>query len=398
MNDTVTNSAPPTSSSAVSQSSRFNDLLGNGGLNGLPPMLALSFLGFAFSEQGEKSLSVSNERLNNIRDNLDRLNSAAAFTVTGDVTDINDLIELRDVYGEFVDADTYAPADIDPNVAAANADAAIAALGGGGDVVHPKVDVAFNSENAGYSNAVYTYRLDENGEPTDIELVFADSNNIEDGAVGQFHTDENGQPLILVVANGANNSQLDGNPELSVNDSGQLTAGGSAVSSSVYFSHSDELSSGSYENFRTSEGDAGFTYEIEDLKNGGDKDHDDLVLSADGTDVTHTQLIKSIGDQDGEPGLSKEDLIYAQEEGLITIDEDGNIELTEFFSSFSVDTEAREGLLDSLQTASTSQSNELQRLITQAQSDANRIEQGNSFGESARQTGQTNTDVLLGRA
>lgn len=56
------------------------------------------------------------------------------------------------------------------------------------------------------------------------------------------------------------------------------------------------------------------------------------------------------------------------------------------------------GALDTLQTASTSQSNELQRLITQAQSDANRIEQGNSFGESARQTSQTNTDVLLGRA
>lgn len=53
---------------------------------------------------------------------------------------------------------------------------------------------------------------------------------------------------------------------------------------------------------------------------------------------------------------------------------------------------------DQLQTESTSLSNELQRLITQAQSEGSRIEQGNSFGESARQTSDTVVDVLLGRA
>lgn len=53
---------------------------------------------------------------------------------------------------------------------------------------------------------------------------------------------------------------------------------------------------------------------------------------------------------------------------------------------------------DQLQTETTSLSNDLQRLITQAQSEGSRVEQGNSFGESARQTSDTVVDVLLGRA
>lgn len=54
--------------------------------------------------------------------------------------------------------------------------------------------------------------------------------------------------------------------------------------------------------------------------------------------------------------------------------------------------------VEELQTESTALSNDLQRLITQAQSEGSRVEQGNSFGESARQTSDTNVDVLLGRA
>ena len=51
---------------------RFNSVLNKeDGLSSLPPLLALQFLGFAFSEQGENSLSITNERLNRIRMDLD---------------------------------------------------------------------------------------------------------------------------------------------------------------------------------------------------------------------------------------------------------------------------------------------------------------------------------------
>jgi hypothetical protein len=175
-------------------SDRFNTLLGGGGLANLPPLLALSFLGFAFSEQGEKSLAVSNSRLEGIRENLEKINDASA---------------------------------------------------------------------------------------------------------------------ALTAFQSANSDALSG-------DDGKATIDGPLK---------DQLES--------------------------------ILLKFGG---------------------------YSQDE------------FNKLFDGDQIKGKGVQGALDNLQTASTSQSNELQRLITQAQSDANRIEQGNSFGESARQTSQTNTDVLLGRA
>lgn len=394
----MSSSVGATPSGAESVNSRYNDILDDDGIRDLPPLLALTFLGFAFSEQGEKSLANSNEKLNIIREKLDRLNQSAGVAVTGNITDVDELTELRDIYGEFIDPDAYATDPITETAAQAAAQSAIEANASSDGAFHPTVDVTFESEEAGYSNAVYTYRLDENGEPTDIKLVFPDTNNLDPGDTGKFYTDENGEPLILVVANGANNDQLDNGAELTVDENGQVNVGGEALTSSVFFSHSTELSSGDYDNFRTSQEGGNFTYQIEDIVNGGDKDHNDLELSTDADAAAYSQVLHSIADSDGEPGLSADELVKAQQDGIITIDGDGNIELTEFYSTFSVDDQARSDLLDSLQTESTAQSNELQRLITQVQSEASRIEQGNSFGESARQNSDNTIDVLLGRA
>lgn len=137
----------------------------------------------------------------------------------------------------------------------------------------------FVSENAGYSNAVYTYDLDDAGQPTNIRPVIDNTNAMQAGAELGDISVTNGVPNLLVLANGAN--AVDENSNLAFVD-GQLTIDGQAHGGPAYFSHDASLSTDGENHFKLTSGENGATRVlIEDLPGLGDRDFNDLVLDVD---------------------------------------------------------------------------------------------------------------------
>jgi len=153
---------------------------------------------------------------------------------------------------------------------------------------------SFISEHAGYSNAVYTYDLDDSGQPTNIRPVIDNTNAMAPGSeLGDIST-TNGRPNLLVLANGAD--AVDENSELSIVD-GKLTIDGQVHDGPSYFSHDPSMSTDGENHFRFTTGSDGVTrVEIEDLLGLGDRDFNDLVLDVNtNTSVTGSFDSESAG-------------------------------------------------------------------------------------------------------
>jgi hypothetical protein len=147
----------------------------------------------------------------------------------------------------------------------------------------------FVSENAGYNNALFTYDLDAAGNVTQIRQVMDNSNKMSGGASLGDVSMTNGQPNLLLLPNGA--AAVDENSQLSLVD-GKLQVDGQAYSGEAYFSHSALLSTDGEQHFEINTDEAGqTTIKMEDLRNLGDADFNDLV-------------IKLLGNQDFEAYVS----------------------------------------------------------------------------------------------
>lgn len=173
-----------------------------------------------------------------------------------------------------------------------------------------KASGTFDAEHAGYSNALYTYDVDDAGNPTNFRQLIANTN--DPSALGSdlndISVDANGKPNLLLLANGAN--AVKNGEELTFED-GQLKIGGSVYDGNKYFSHDAAKGSDGLEHFQYDVEEDGTTRVfMEDLKGLGDRDFNDLEITVnvpqtsgpvdppvtprdDGTDV---YVIDSLGD------------------------------------------------------------------------------------------------------
>lgn len=163
------------------------------------------------------------------------------------------------------------------------------------DLVTPKTPNAtasaqFISEDAGYSNALYTYDLDDQGNVSNIRQVINNSNEMDAGAALGDIALFNDQPNLLLLPNGAN--LVRENPQLTFAD-GKLHIDGQEHTGDVYFSHSTEISTDGKQHFQISTDEQGHSsVKIEDLHNLGDQDFNDLEIKVlnDSDSLTLTGL------------------------------------------------------------------------------------------------------------
>lgn len=141
---------------------------------------------------------------------------------------------------------------------------------------NPTASAQFISENAGYSNTLFTYDLDDQGNVPNIRQIMGNSNQAAAGeALGDVAL-FNGQPNLLLLPNGA--SLVDANSELTIVD-GKLQINGTAHKGDAYFSHSQELSTDGQQHFQfTTDAYGNASVKIEDLRNLGDQDFNDLEI------------------------------------------------------------------------------------------------------------------------
>jgi hypothetical protein len=134
----------------------------------------------------------------------------------------------------------------------------------------------FVSEDAGYSNALYTYDVDDAGNVTNIRQVMDNSNAMTAGdSLGDVSMTD-GKPNLLLLPNGSN--LVDENSELTILD-GKLHIDGQEYTGDAYFSHSTEMSTDGKQHFQFSTDEAGHTtVKMEDLRNLGDNDFNDLEI------------------------------------------------------------------------------------------------------------------------
>jgi hypothetical protein len=134
----------------------------------------------------------------------------------------------------------------------------------------------FVSEDAGYSNALYTYDVDDQGNVSNIRQVIDDSNSMTGGAaLGDVSTTD-GKPNLLLLPNGAD--AVDENSELTIVD-GKLQVDGQPYEGDAYFSHSAEMSTDGKQHFQMStDADGNTIVNMEDLRDLGDNDFNDLTI------------------------------------------------------------------------------------------------------------------------
>lgn len=134
----------------------------------------------------------------------------------------------------------------------------------------------FISESAGYNNTLFTYDVDDQGNVSNIRQILSNSNQISTGeSLGDVSL-LNGQPNLLLLPNGAD--LVDDNSDLAIVD-GKLQINGQTYTGDVYFSHSAEMSTDGKQHFQLSKDQNGHaTVKIEDLRDLGDKDFNDLEI------------------------------------------------------------------------------------------------------------------------
>jgi len=170
---------------------------------------------------------------------------------------------------------------------------------------------SFVSESAGYKNALYTYDVDDQGQITNVRQLIDDSHDVSAGAsLGEISMSD-GKPNLLLLPNGSN--LVDENSELTIVD-GALYINGEQYSGDAYFSHSAEMSTDGKEHFQFSVDEDGNTLvKMEDLRNLGDNDFNDLEIKVTETSTAGSRGITS---PDPLPGFRDEWGIHGEKNGV----------------------------------------------------------------------------------
>lgn len=136
----------------------------------------------------------------------------------------------------------------------------------------------FDAQSAGYRNALYTYDLDAQGNPTNFRPLITDSKAASAlGSDLNNITVDGGKPNLLLLANGAKAVQ---NKETVTYENGQLKINGAVYEDHHYFSHSPAAGSDGLEHFQYDIAADGTTrVTIEDLYGLGDRDFNDLEIT-----------------------------------------------------------------------------------------------------------------------
>jgi len=140
----------------------------------------------------------------------------------------------------------------------------------------PSATAFFVSESAGYKNTLYTYDIDDQGQITNVRQLIGDSHQVSPGAsLGEISISD-GKPNLLLLPNGSN--LVDEGSKLTV-IGGALYINWGQYTGDAYFSHSAEMSTDGKDHFLFSVDEDGNTLvKIEDLRNLGDKDFNDLEI------------------------------------------------------------------------------------------------------------------------
>ena len=152
-------------------------------------------------------------------------------------------------------------------------------------------DLTFVSERAGYKNVVGFYELNENGEPINpATIVIDDQNGLKSGE-HLANLNPNGNYGFFIIAGYNAASLVDESSVVEFDSNGQLSIDGNSSNAMVFHTNPQWNSDGRDHFIYESDGQGGTNIKIEDLKNLGDKDFDDVVLNvnfkmADPTKIT----------------------------------------------------------------------------------------------------------------
>ncbi|QAR33327.1 retention module-containing protein [Geovibrio thiophilus] len=136
-----------------------------------------------------------------------------------------------------------------------------------------KTTITYDSQSAGFDNAIGVYWLDENGDPVDPQIILDGSQNTDFGEI--FSMDSlPGNIQFFIIADGA--SIVDGSTVLSFDENGKLLINGEESSKPVYYSEDGKNPEGLQYVSITDNGDGTSTIEFEDQT---DEDFNDVVLT-----------------------------------------------------------------------------------------------------------------------
>ncbi|MDD1830145.1 tandem-95 repeat protein, partial [Photobacterium sp. ZSDE20] len=178
--------------------------------------------------------------------------------------------------------------------------------------VDTEVTVTFAGEGAGFKNSVGYYRVDEDGNISDVELVYDNASQVKGGgdllpgeSSFSFELDQGDSFNIFVIPNGFNKNDFDnlgeghfefrdqdGNPATMSSTDPQLVFAGDDGSETVIRSQfgdaifhggsSENLNQDNFQHTHTTLNDDGqIVYGIEDWLGGGDRDYDDFMFTID---------------------------------------------------------------------------------------------------------------------
>jgi len=106
--------------------------------------------------------------------------------------------------------------------------------------INDTASISFVSEDAGYSNALLTYDVNEDGEMTNFRLLIEDTNNQKPGSLGEVSMHD-GSPNLLLLSNGA--SQISADSVVEYKDS-ELYIDGKVYQGQGFFSHDSQVNIG----------------------------------------------------------------------------------------------------------------------------------------------------------
>ncbi|MDV5167887.1 tandem-95 repeat protein [Photobacterium rosenbergii] len=178
--------------------------------------------------------------------------------------------------------------------------------------VDTEVTVTFAGEGAGFKNSVGYYRIDEEGNISDVDLVYENASQVRGGgdllpgeSSFSFELEQGESFNIFVIPNGFNKNDFDGfgegvfefrdqegnpasmsstDPQLVfVGDDGSETVIRSQFGDAIFHGGSSEnLNQDNFQHTHTTLNDDGqIVYGIEDWLGGGDRDYDDFMFTID---------------------------------------------------------------------------------------------------------------------
>ncbi len=189
--------------------------------------------------------------------------------------------------------------------------------GKAGDFLVGQFEATFE-ESAGYSNALYTYDLDDNGMPINLRQVIANTNDPNAQMLNDIvFTD--GKPNLMLLANGAGKT-----PDLVYNNGVPEVWVDGKKYCKAYFTNENWNADGQV-HFRVQDNseEGILKINVEDLWGGGDNDFNDLVLTLDygpettsNPDPTIDFLRHNSGNRDGDL-TDLGEVAFLVEEGIL---------------------------------------------------------------------------------